>query len=1211
MRFATLLLVLMTFLPSLQAYYDGTPGNERYRIATKEETENDAVIKFLNDLYYQGMVKQLADREAVNKACASYSGDELTSCQNAERKKQDDAYFEEAKADGNAVGSGPGTQMAMASSYLEKYRASGELPSFRYIPGAKTYAISSGLQATNVDSTVLENLNNELASAQADEKEWLAKMNAKSCRSLWGQAAALAQCEAEQKEIANQATRAKHRITNTKAAIEQYKMVGYVGAEMQKAADGTGQAPNGYNDQIGADGSGYPWTKPAGSSSSASSSLSTKATTATTLLNSSSTTSSSTSASSISEEERKRLQQNRAIISRQALTNAIELFYGAVATYAEDEVAKQVLGIENLTTALNNSVGVVDNHIGKMDQAGGQFDTTNKSIDDQIAAKIKMLEDNVKAAEAEVTAAQADVNKYSSCSSGRAAGSSYSECSNKYSQAQRALTAAQKKLAAAEKARKAYGEKEQTTDMTKKEGAISDSKNVIASAEGPRAEALAAGEKLYSAQERLNAFINDRSKSAVAVAKQAKAAALELLKTNVNNQFDLSDKADLMAGMSEDERDLLKRVANEEAAQKYIDLFALVGSGAQHFKCETDSDVECVSYHLMVAASAIYLAAQIRETTDFNLNSADIEKTDEDPNNSYDEQYKSLLRAAKMREELLRTAQARMELQQILQDMLTRVNGIAQLELVAKKTRIAAAEQQVKKAEENLKKIQMSIAIMVGIKLVEELVIKKSLAIAAMNWACCGPHSPGCCAIAGKFQALASTWQAKLAVTVAAIAYYGSELIKAQKELRRAKAELAAAKKHTHLRCWKDLSSGTDAATSFLNRPMQFKALVVSLTLSLFPVAHADDSAAIGEQVNTGIYKYYRERKETEAEQQVAAYPTPETRATYMQNIVLEVAQHAVDGSESYLKTLSDQNNEYQKIVTQMNNSAKVNETGQVIGSTLKAPYKGIDTSKLGAQHVVPGNLDFGSLSQFRVTQKSALGTNTANLENISTQSGSVNGTVGGRKAAANVKDARERSAKAQASLNKMKNKATVAKDDSYQQYTRKVLEDFGKRHPESKSFVSKAIADLGTLKDPSNTDAQTDANKANTEKAAEVKVTEGSKSSGHGATTDKEEDGMIMTFDEENLVDQAIDPNKPNSCLVADGKASSVGCMSEEERALGEEALASLNRALGGDSVSGSSTNEGTKEVGIYDGKDSLFKQISKRYVKSALPLFFEKKKK
>lgn len=1185
------------------AYYDGTPGNERYRIASKAETEKDPVIKFLNDLYYQGYSQQIADREAVNKTCGAMTGDQKSSCIKTEEKKLNDAYFEAGKKDGNGIGSSPGTQMGMASSYLEKYRATGELPSFRYIPGAKTYAESTGMQASSLDNKVLSNLNNELASAQAAEKEWLAKMNAKSCRQYWGQGAALAQCEAEQKEIANQVTRAQHRITNTKAAIAQYQMVGYVGAEMQKAANGTGQAPNGYNDQVGADGSGYPWTKPGTASSTSAVAASTESTKL-------AASNAATTKNAISEEERQRLKENRARISKEAMEYAIELFYGAVAKYAEDEVAKQVLDIESLTSTLDRSVGVVGNHIGKMDQAGGQFDTTNKSVDNQISSKIKALDARVASAKQAVTKADTEMKKYSSCSGGRDAGQSYSECSSKYNQAQTAYRRAQDELRAAERARAAYGEKEQTMDMTQKEGAISDSKNVIKDAEGPRMQSLADGEKLYSAQEKLNRFINDNSKTAVEVAKRAKEVALALLNTKVNNQFKLSDEAN-MTGMTNDERDLLKRVANEEASQKYIDLFALVGAGAQHFKCQTDSDVECVSYHLMVAASAIYLAAQIRETTDFNLNAADIERTDENPEKNYDEQYKALLRAAKMREELLRTAQARMELQQILQDMLTRVNGIAQLELVAKKTRIAAAEQQVKKAEENLKKVQMSIAIMVGIKVVEELVIKKSLAIAAMNWACCGPHSAGCCATAKKFEALAAKWQTKLAITVAAIAYYGNELIKAQKELKRAKQELANAKKHTHMRCWKEESS-TTAMIENLKAKLKNVALMVSAVL--MPSAYASDATAIGEQANTGIYKYYHERKMTDAEKQVADYPTPETRATYMQNIVLQVAKHSVDGSEEYMKTFEQQSGEYQKIINNMNQSARVGETGQVLGSAMNPKMKGIDTSKLGRHTVTPGMLDFGSLSQFKVSEKHSANATKSNLDSAKTSSGTVDDSgVGGRKAAANIKDSQKSKAKADETLGKLKNKVSVPGDDSYKKYTREVLERFAQKNPGSRSFVTKAIADLNKASATSSSDiggkqsAKADDKKAEGQVAIDATAAKDTKTTGNG-----QEDDAKMVFDEgdegELTDDQALAAvATPSQCQSEEGKDSTVGCMTEEEKRKGEEALAFLQKQLG----SGADSEASAEEKGIYSGKDSLFTQISKRYIKSGLPLLFEKKKK
>lgn len=905
----------------------------------------------------------------------------------------------------------------------------------------------------------------------------------------------------------------------------------------------------------------------------------------------------------ISEEQRKNNEEIRTRISQEKMIEAIELFYGAVAKFGEKEVAKQIIDIQNLTASLDSSVGNVQNTILNMDSSGGQFESTSQGIDKEIQKKIDALDKAV-------ADAQAEVDKYTAELNGGNVGSSRGEIDSSRMDAERKLATARIKLSKAKKERKEYNNGAQVLDQTKKEDSMDSAKTTITDAEKERIIALDKGEKLYSAQEKLNRYVNDHSKSAVELAKKAKQEALTLLGIKVNNEYKASKGLmdNVAAGGKFDdsvEKMLLQRISREKAAQKMIDLFAVSGGASEYFKCSSDSDVECVSYHLMVAANAIYLAAQIREASDYNANANDIFNTDDNPDNKYDEQYKKILRAAKLKELTLKTAGIRQRNQQILNEMLQKVNDIAQIERIMKQQRLSAAKVQVEKAENNIKKIQRSIAIMTAIKLVETLITKKSLAVSVAGFACCSPYSSMCCAIGVKFKAISQAWHLKEIATAATIVYYTKKLMDARNELKRAKAELAKAKKHTHLKCWQENNMTTQVQKFFIKK---ISAIFDGLVGLVATNSHAEsDAAAIGELDEAGIFKYYTNRKSEETAVMVGQYPAPEARAEYMQDIILQMMNDSLSGIDEIINELQYQNSEYSKIVGQMNVSAMVNDAGQVSGSTDDNDVPSAGDSAVKVKKFSFTKTDFGDTTNYQNDQLHISKKSKDSLVDDNAGTSTVaSAVVGNHKVGTLVSDTLKNHDDAQKLLDKAKIKLTSdsKSKNSWKEHSKAIIEKFSNKYPEYKKFSADAIGDLNKVtksRDLHDKEKSKENDKQNADDKS--KLANSSKLNEKNQQGGKLE-GMSMNF--EDTQSEANDTFSRAICTPEQRKADPDNCALDPDQIAGERALSFLKDNL----HHYRDTNEGTVD-GIYEGKDGIFSIISKRYIKTALPIFFEKKKK
>ncbi|MCK5883576.1 MAG: hypothetical protein KAG61_07800 [Bacteriovoracaceae bacterium] len=903
----------------------------------------------------------------------------------------------------------------------------------------------------------------------------------------------------------------------------------------------------------------------------------------------------------ITEKQRGQNQKSRESISNEKMTEAVELFYGAVAKFAEDEVASQIISISSLADALDSSVSILNQHIAKSEAAGAQFMTVDKGINTQLDGKNRGLDKAVSNAEDKLSKARAEIKQNSDCP-GSKRSYTYIECRKIYIEAKKTERIAAVELKSAQSKRDQYGAKEEYNESIKKQDSMDDSKAEIKAGEAPREKALENGEKLYTAQEKLNAHIRDSSKAAIEVATQAKKVALSLLGISRNDDFEMSQGVSTNKSNSGKldkgtEMDLLKRVANSNSAHKFINLFALSGGASEYFMCENISDTECVSYHLMVAANAIYLAMQIRETSDYNANTKDIFITDDDPENKYDDQYKLLQRAAKVREEALRTANMRMQSQQILQQMLMKVNDIAQLENLSKTTRVEAAKAQLKKAKKNKKKIEVSLAQSFALYLLEKAWTEVAAAISYTGFACCNPFSIGCCTTGSVFAANSTFWKAKQVLSYAMYTYYGVKYTLAIIELVKAKKELELAEKHTHMRCWKD--NGEDSqvySAPFMNNALYIARL---FTERLIPYVHAGtNSSAIGVLDESGVFKYYEIRKMAETDLMIEKYIEPANRAEYMEEVALKIVNDGLDGTEDIVGTLTQQLGQYNAVVNNMDVSAKVNQMGQVSGVEAQTKQESVETVALSGGRINPGTSNFGNLSDYRAKQKTGSVNSTESLKNGDTAAAAVEDAVSGnRNVASLVKKVNQQSRRAKGLLDKAKLTRKSSESRLWEDHNKAIMKKFSRNNPKYEKFTSSVVAELAKSAVVAKKKAKVAVVKNKQEAPAE------DKKKAFDPTA-----GMNFSFDDDDSANAQANLNQmygDSQCTVEQYKADPSSCAGDTDKIAGREALGHLKGQL-----HRYNTNNKGDESGVYDGDDSLFGIISKRYIKTALPTFFTVKK-
>ncbi len=309
--------------------------------------------------------------------------------------------------------------------------------------------------------------------------------------------------------------------------------------------------------------------------------------------------------------------------------------------------------------------------------------------------------------------------------------------------------------------------------------------------------------------------INQNSATAINLARQAKEKALEVIKQRLNISRDNDYR------MTEAIAERGEGRVNDKVAE----LMGAVTGATFEVQCSDIGDTRCVSYHLYVAASAIYLAHQISAASAFVDNVCDWMWLRMPSCNN--QQMWNLERAAGIIDVAINHSDFTAVNRELLESFLHFVNIAAQRELEDKINRVAAAEKRVAEAkawvkedEAMIKNITIMMAAIMTLYYMHETLENFAN---SMKGTCSGLHAAVCLAAwtaKQVFEMVEKIGQKTLWVAYAALmAWYVFDLVKAKKALASAEKELDQAKIHTHMAC-----QLVEPADNYLspNPPLQF-----------------------------------------------------------------------------------------------------------------------------------------------------------------------------------------------------------------------------------------------------------------------------------------------------------------------------------------------------------------------------------------------------
>ncbi|MBL6988411.1 MAG: hypothetical protein ISR65_01460 [Bacteriovoracaceae bacterium] len=250
---------------------------------------------------------------------------------------------------------------------------------------------------------------------------------------------------------------------------------------------------------------------------------------------------------------------------------------------------------------------------------------------------------------------------------------------------------------------------------------------------GAQNTANAVREGTFQAVSSMISGINERAGSAIALAKQARAKAMESIGA-LNSDYVVTN------AMMDDMR--VAGVANAEQT-------GVMASAAFDLCCRDISDVRCVSYHLYTAAASIYVASQIIDASDYSKASKNIMSMDIDPNQEMNNQVENLRRAQMLREEMVKSAETIQQGKDSITQMMTYVRMVAEQEIETAEAR----QDNAKEAADNTSNImQMAMMAMKLADMIGKMDVGKQKAACAKGNAVEGKEAGACGSCGGSDQ---------------------------------------------------------------------------------------------------------------------------------------------------------------------------------------------------------------------------------------------------------------------------------------------------------------------------------------------------------------------------------------------------------------------------------------------------------------------------
>ncbi|MCK5073856.1 MAG: hypothetical protein KAQ98_10550, partial [Bacteriovoracaceae bacterium] len=400
---------------------------------------------------------------------------------------------------------------------------------------------------------------------------------------------------------------------------------------------------------------------------------------------------------------------------------AMELFYRAVEAMNYDELVGATADVEKKTGILGGSSSTLDHTVKSEvlpNNAAASMDENGRMKNDNHRRKMysKCLSDAEK--------------KYDKCSSepiprncGWIRHRDKRTCKNKW------VPSNHQKLAEARAVNNGSGARARTSH---------------AKADGHRADSYSKSDSLYAAVRNKIDLTNAGAMRALKLAKQARNEAMAQLVGSKNDDFKTT-KASVERIITKKEVDRIFELSTDlnEATVRNVDILSVSAGCTTDFDCSKLGDTFSISYYLFIAASAIYLAEQIRIKNDYSVNIREIMESNPDDDQKYDEQTVQMMKAANIRNETNDFAVRLTKTKANVKEMYIWVDKIAQWEYRSMAARMAAADAQVASADAAKESTEAKKKHGIDWRALALVIVIICIAIMV---ACCAPTPPACCA---------------------------------------------------------------------------------------------------------------------------------------------------------------------------------------------------------------------------------------------------------------------------------------------------------------------------------------------------------------------------------------------------------------------------------------------------------------------------------
>lgn len=461
------------------------------------------------------------------------------------------------------------------------------------------------------------------------------------------------------------------------------------------------------------------------------------------------------------------------------------------------------------------------------------------------------------------------------------------------------------------------------------------------------------GMKAYYHVQDLIKFMNNNAKSAIQQAITAKEAALALI-GSPNAEFALRERDDDAIEKQSD--------TDRKLTLHGISINAVATASVTQLKCKCISDAEPASYHLFIAAGALHLAMKIGQTSDYTENTGEIMESEPDPENEYDEQVRKMTITSNLHQEVVDHMYTREQAREITKRIYEMVLDAVRVDKEVKDYRNKVGDANKKRANDRKKNADNLLSMILMIVAIVIIIVTVAVMLVSE---CCAAFGV-CCAIAVAVLVLA------LLMLIAAIlqrVLQKDEKDEADEDKKKMDKEKELAVKHSHMECDQPQLTGSGEGSGGESGGengggSQGRGGGSGSGGSGENKLLSDESVegSQGMRAGTTMRKAFVEMKNKAAlqmsghdsENQQFGFQTPERRVAYLSGIA-EMTGTAADDSAELIEESENRASIYKNLVDKMKSNMK--------------SLKGVSKEKKAMKDIEPGKVDMTKVNLAEMSQ--------------------------------------------------------------------------------------------------------------------------------------------------------------------------------------------------------------------------------------------------